>query len=381
MKKSTEAVQSSGVVHRHAEGILTIARRKNTVIFVRSVNLFATSLIAEGYATKGLKIKGKSADWGPQAGFICENQALSKLARKDPTKADKFNQKVKQSLADNDCCAVPLIITNNRFLELLKQNIIHTINVSDHVHTITSVGLPHQQFLLYPHRKMATGHYPLLNKKYTSLTQSMFNNMPALRNGYWVMTKIHHHQDWLPVTVLADKDSKLPLTADYDLFSVCPHLSAFNPGQKPRLQDALKAVKQSLGQTSRRNSDPDLGLLSSLTTEVIGMINCYSPQKIVHHGCEVDNPVTELDYPVTVFTPWGVIVGAENQCDLEMIVRDIIRLGYVFYANRFWSQMGNVVSTKIEKLDCHWNDRVQENEYERLEVFNKYEIESLRFFS
>ena len=58
--------------------------------------------------------------------------------------------------------------------------------------------------------------------------------------------------------------------------------------------------------------------------------NKIGVKKVVHHGCEVDNPVTELDYPITAFTPWDQIIAASNQNELEAMVRDIIRLGYAF---------------------------------------------------
>ena len=64
----------------------------------------------------------------------------------------------------------------------------------------------------------------------------------------------------------------------------------------------------------------------------------YLGGNVVHHGTEMDNPVTELDFPVTVFTPGASrgIYGCESQVELERLVADIQRAGYAFYGNRLW---------------------------------------------
>lgn len=68
-----------GLAHKHLLPLQYLANEINCIISFRSVDNSATELIESGYPTKGFHIKGKSASWGPQAGFICEEQRFSKL--------------------------------------------------------------------------------------------------------------------------------------------------------------------------------------------------------------------------------------------------------------------------------------------------------------
>ncbi|MBM7074213.1 hypothetical protein JQC92_19645 [Shewanella sp. 202IG2-18] len=74
MYREEAALDHSGIVPNHKQALLQTASENNCIVMVRPVNKLSTDLIAEGYATKDLHVKGKSSDWGPQAGFICCDQ-------------------------------------------------------------------------------------------------------------------------------------------------------------------------------------------------------------------------------------------------------------------------------------------------------------------
>lgn len=65
------------------------------------------------------------------------------------------------------------------------------------------------------------------------------------------------------------------------------------------------------------------------------------------------------------------MVGAENQGELEALIRDTIKLGYAFYANRLWSQLGKV-NTNSKQLgylrDYQWDTNIPESSLSKLEV-------------
>ncbi|MEM9090447.1 MAG: anthrax toxin-like adenylyl cyclase domain-containing protein, partial [Cyanobacteria bacterium P01_F01_bin.53] len=50
----------------------------NCVIWSRVPGKACTTLIDEGYNLKPFYVHGKSCDWGPMAGFICQLPALNK---------------------------------------------------------------------------------------------------------------------------------------------------------------------------------------------------------------------------------------------------------------------------------------------------------------
>ena len=73
------AIRESNVVPEHAEAFSKVARESGEIIMMRPVNPHATERIVSGAATKGMNIKGKSADWGPQRGMIPVDPIYSKM--------------------------------------------------------------------------------------------------------------------------------------------------------------------------------------------------------------------------------------------------------------------------------------------------------------
>ena len=382
MKKAQDAAIASGMVVSHVDIIAGVAKQMNAAIMVRQVNKDSTRLIEEGFTTKDLHVKGKSSNWGPQAGFICCDQALSKLAKKDLSLVPAFNGKIKESISQGYAVAVPLLVSADRVRELMSGGRIKQLNTDKGVMQVTCMGKPHQVFQLYPVHAMPTGTMPLVYKKHMHVVTRLCADIPALKTGCWVLYDTRQIGEsaarWEPVMVLAEKKSGIPLTADYDLFSICPHLGTTGfqkqADAKQNFRMAANSVRNALGTYDRRAVDIDLGRITAFSRQVKDQINngitATGCRRVVHHGCEVDNPVTELDYPVTTIMPSGEVVAAENQQELEAVVRDLHRLGYAFYANRLWSQKGEVTSTTKVKQDYQWNDRVETQGLGQLEVLS-----------
>ena len=103
LRFGAEAVAWSGMVPSHAREFLRVADAENVVIMVRPVNAASTGLLARNAAAKGMNVKGKSANWGPQVGLIPFDQRYSKLWRtvKDPDRRrleiKKYNGETKES--------------------------------------------------------------------------------------------------------------------------------------------------------------------------------------------------------------------------------------------------------------------------------------------
>lgn len=419
IKRGDEAIEASGIVPEHARKIAEVASANDCVIAIRSVNKLSTELIAEGYTTKGLNVKGKTSDWGPQAGFICCDQKFSKIYRKYQEEAArplagfgelyrkrqeeiaKFNDKVNESIIHGHAKPVPLLITRARLEFLRKKRLVNVTSEKDGVYHVESSVKPDEKFMLYPDAKMldlkqATACTIYAKSRHLRDANTMFRHFPSLGCGYWVMVKGEQDRFVKELLVLAEAETAIPLTADYDFFSVTPHLSRYRnvrpslerghtvcevkvsrsiselaegrpeslmrshslpetktPGQSnepawafssgrrsllPGFRLATREVMQALAQRERRNTDPELGVISPIERLMKNEINEAVGQKVVHHGSENNNPYTEVDYPVTVFTPKNGIVSAQEQKELEAILKDIILLGYPFHANRLWTQ-------------------------------------------
>ncbi|MFS1538969.1 MAG: anthrax toxin-like adenylyl cyclase domain-containing protein [Candidatus Phlomobacter fragariae] len=92
---------------------------KNLIYGIRPISPLTTSLIEEGYPTKPLSIKVKTADWGPQAGFICVDQNFSKLVGQ-PERVKKYNALINKNIENGEAVSVPLIITRDSINELIE---------------------------------------------------------------------------------------------------------------------------------------------------------------------------------------------------------------------------------------------------------------------
>src|SRR5580698_10005922 len=76
----------NGMTRRDMLASSQAARDLNEVIIYRSTGPWAKRWIERGYPTKNFHVKGKSSDWGPQAGFVPYNGLYSKVGDK-PVKA------------------------------------------------------------------------------------------------------------------------------------------------------------------------------------------------------------------------------------------------------------------------------------------------------
>ncbi len=118
-----DVIRQSGMVPSHAEAIMEYLRRvkagtapdldpEEIGLIYRAVNPKAAELMEQfGVHTKGMDIKGKSADWGAHEGFVPVDQNFSKLGNpnkrvsgnlsaEDAAKVREFHEKVEKFLKE-----------------------------------------------------------------------------------------------------------------------------------------------------------------------------------------------------------------------------------------------------------------------------------------
>jgi hypothetical protein len=251
------AVQASNMVAAHLDAIEEVARQRREILIFRHVNPDATRLIEQHYLTKGMNVKGKSADWGPQRGFIPVDQSLSKLGNPAHAKLDevvKFQQKIEECLREK--CAFKV--------DLKRPDGSRVMVVPD-----PASGVPTPVVLkdgAYLHPDTGT---PL------NLTQAQLSQVK-------------------PLEVLAGYDPNgvlVPLTADYDFLAVGRKSDVRSPG-----------------------FDAEKGFVSGVDPETIAAVNRGVQQRagfqggnVAHHGAEAwfpDSPgALKQDPLVTVVDP------------------------------------------------------------------------------
>lgn len=379
--RGEEAIRWSGLVPDHARAFGRVADAQDVIIMVRPVNHDSTPLIAAGAATKGMAVKGKSATWGPQAGFICEEQRFSKLWRiyaDDPgtraKKIIKFNKQTQEMLDHarypasgprKDLIGRPFAV--RRPLELPIKNPTYAVMIVKRD----------------PKKKADSEKDIFLKRKSDGVLFSPWNADVNGQVAYDpsrdpVPAKIDDAlaAKLIPMIVMADglsrKDPPPYLTADYDLLAI--------GWKEPSLGSGTPAEVQSLDAhelfgviTSRQR-----GLLNALNAEVAA--TGYEASDVSHHGPENQWDGSEyVDYPILILDPG---VPRDNQTEYILIrqgpvgFRDVhlkryfhgrIQMGYNLYPNRkavgwLWERgRGYTPERGFDPADAHdLHDYIQE---------------------
>lgn len=336
----------TGIVSSHLVPLQEIAAQTNSIIGVRPVETVATGLIEDGHPTKDFHIKGKSANWGPQAGLICVDQAFSKLEKLRhvaPGKVEHANSQVEECIRDEHAVAIPLKLSRKRLNELMN---------------LGHLALREQDGTL------------ILNAKGPSKQNYVFEGKP-----------IPHEEDSYlvthagkPIEVLAKDAAGKAMTADYDLHMIAPHLSDFGPQDKipvpdiahsvyrqridrygqqrsaPTAFEVPKALREDYESAAHfyRKEDPDLGNASPRIKQMIELINhrlVGNGERVVHHNADSGSPATDVaaNYPATFFLPtklgrFDEISMINDSQEMAELVRTAKDSGYHVPLNPLWEK-------------------------------------------
>jgi hypothetical protein len=302
--------ENCGITQAHIQIIQNIAREYSCFIFVRQVNTDSTSLIEEGYKTKKLDIHAKSSNWGPMAGFICADENLSKVVDDGSKKLETNRHAIQKALRTTGVGNVQLMISRSRVSELINKNL-----------------FDEQQ----PNRVFEAN-----SPKNTKQMRFQFEEAgdEKYRVFYWPEGSIAKK----PLMVLGYKDGQMvvPVTADYDIFAICPHFSAphFNIKNVTRVSDNGMA-----------------GVLSKFQSFLIGIINSRcGGNPVVNHGTELNNPFPEIDPNLAMFPPGGNN-RLVDRLKLHQIYGDLTIRGFHAYVNQYWSTAFKAhIGSKMSRL-------------------------------
>ena len=258
-----EVKDASNMVEEHLDAFLEEAKEMDSIMLFRSVNPNSTELIRQHFRTKGMSVKGKSADWGPHAGFIPVDQKFSKMGNpgkkvQDVAEIQKYYDIVAECIADKVCHESPLTFPNG-----------------DAVYTW----------------KGPDGEIPVVKRG-----DSYFKEGSDIALDVKPGTAE-------PMKVLAALDEKtgkyVPLTADYDLLAIGSKRDAVTPAIDPK--------------TGKVAFNPETGYIDEIDAEALERINKageragYRGGNLSHHGPEnqyVGSPGALANDPyVTIVDP------------------------------------------------------------------------------
>lgn len=368
---------STNIVFDHLVRFQRYAAESRCVIGVRAVDQLATDLIEQGHPTKNFHVKGKSASWGPQAGLICTDQSLSKLEGRKASDISKYDETVRKCVELGHARISPLVLKLERLEKmrsLFSQRDAHDSRASEEDYA----GPKSPSFRMSPPslsgvvtidaRAPSGKRYTFLGKPTPAPDsfQIEHNGVPLQVLTAVPTVSIELHA--LPHNLADDEDHR-PLTADYDLLLIGPHLSLLNDQDNLPVHDVSHAVffkrfnrycpasQEKLinmsGVDMRRADqfysaeDPNIGNASRRIAQMIPEINRAlvgrDGQWVVHHNADAGSPASDINanYPATFFLPekmgrFDEICIIEDSETLAELVREAKKAGYHMPTNPLW---------------------------------------------
>ncbi len=345
--------QECGITDQHIRALQKTMRAQNTFLFVRPTEYDSTILIKEGYATKSMDIHHKSSNWGPMAGFVPCDPAFSKKLEGNPDplnlgkrhlKAEPVQLFLKPSLLathkkiredrsfvlERDPKAGMTAAESNRYI--VKA---FSAGVRGMAAKFESVDRARSGAALPTHRFVKAHDASGAGPKSTLFCLIQKGSSWLV---YWVK--------WLdgegrsgrlyPLNVFAyhGANGLNPVTGDYDMWMVAPHISHL-----PKHQ-AINAVVDDHGSSAA----------STYITELIPTMNTACGQgnnPVFNHGAEEQNYgfTQSLDKNLAMFTAGGTsrMVPIES---MPGIMADIQNAGYLVIWNKSYGNADPRLSGK-----------------------------------
>ena len=198
----------NGIVLKDMTACELVANQNNEVIIFRSTGPWAKRWIESGFPTKNFHVKGKSSDWGPQAGLVPYLGKYSKVGY-SAEKAAKGTAANDHGLHTSTAGKIPLRLT----LKQLQDQYHRPEGTPPRRAVKAAIDLPNGNKELYALR---SGDQQLFKFLAVRGTDGLFTIFPvgAAEGPLEVMTSVEDGLD-------------LPMTGDYDLLSVCPSMADY----------------------------------------------------------------------------------------------------------------------------------------------------------
>ena len=373
--------------------LLKGANSRGAALFTRPVEPICRTLLSEGWPTKHFQIKGKSSNWGAQAGTIPVNQQYSKLALDTSSKMEKYNRLTHELLNNvdkgNGVTSTPLRISQSRLNELEHKGYIYDRKeelLPDGGHAIyvrcrlcNQADAQERTQLL---KQEADGHW------------SVYDADQPTPSPIMVLAQLSDSPEKSPLPITADIDplmesfplqeldlagaDKLPLKLVSDQVvkntvnnyrkrakqqfvqkemtasELSEKLKALDKQEEKLLQD-FYTYENATGEKISRE-DPNMG---NVTERTRSMIEHYDQalgrkHRVIHHNVDAHSLATDekVNYPITAFFPKALNMQDDicmifNEEQLISILITLVDNGYAIEKNPLWGRAA-VNSTSFE---------------------------------
>lgn len=305
----------SGIAPAHARAIAEVAERMNCFIFIRPSTADTVRLIEAGFATKSNDVHDKSSDWGPMAGFVPVDQGLNKKN---------------------------------------KAPALTPVQTASHKHTPHGTEEPVQLSLdprLTAQQPMRPVAAPLGAPIGHQFYQAHKNPTPLFARD-----TLSGHISWWDapgralVPLLVWGYRRVPITGDYDLWMVAPHMDNAQ-------RFGLEQLAHIYGTVDEHNSvSASTPFLLKLNTRLNRACRKAIPgsQQVFNHGAEAQNYgfTQALDPALAMFTPGGTMRDIPTGRPLARALNEMEHRGYLVIRNKRWLE-GNVHLSGEKTTDGH----------------------------
>lgn len=326
LKRDDDAMHLVGMPREHARIFAQAARQEKCIISSRQLGRVCTGLMREGYDTKGFRMKSKSCDFGPMAGFICVDERLHK---KGPNYNKQQKADVVHALHGDDwdttgrwkASVEQICLTETRLRELMAWD-----DAEYRDARINPQAVPGVPNILYGSVSSPVQFNYVLRR------ELRFNNpvwalyatdrviKPVVLRSAWAIAA--PGLELKPLLALVnpyppyDKGHyKNCCTGDYDLFGVWPKKSIFQRlGEDRRIagMPSVMTARQRNDQTLAWE-DKRLGNISDRVHTVAQVINSLAHglnggrgecRDVIHHSDEAGRPfISGIDDHIIAFIP------------------------------------------------------------------------------
>lgn len=288
---------NSGITNTHLPAIHRVCQKENTFLFIRPSEPATMRLIDAGFATKSMDIHDKSSNWNLTAGLVPVDQAFSKK------KEGKPNDKIHPH-DHGEAKAVHLVFDSKQFSSLWAKQ--HFLDVTDEK---TGTCVKDLKTYRHFHSRQSKDVCFLLERRSGKV--------------FWKWMP-HLALDAKPVPMYVWAYNGIPVTGDYDLWMVAPHIT--NPDW-----GIIESVTDSHGRSAA----------TKFTTDLMKKLNkeCHRTDKpVFNHGAEAQNYsfTQERDQTVAMFCPGSQAPKSVPWEDLPNVLHDLLRNGYVVIRNPKW---------------------------------------------
>ncbi len=300
-KFSAATPQNSGVVDAHLRAIHGACQDANCFLILRPSTVPTMRLIAAGFATKSMDVHDKSSDFGPMSGLVPCDQAFCKAPKGAPTSNPHYH-------GHGQAQVIHLSLGNGLFDQLNGQS--HFEQMTELTIATPSVD-PEKKYRHFLSPKSPTVHFAM--ERQTG-------------NVYWypkALTEALSDATAVPLYVWGYKGT--PVTGDYDMWMVVPHVSTLGG------KTDINSVKDAHGRSAA----------SGFVSAFIPQLNtaCGREEKpVFNHGAEAQNVsfTQAMDRYLVMFFPGSMPPVMMPRMVIPGVLHDMLLHGYLAVRNPKW---------------------------------------------